>query len=97
MIQEQYIHQRQRFLQAPGDEFVEDRWTQSKVRIGATTLSDYRIMLDCYLIPYFGHRKIESIGRYDIEKFRAEMATGAPKVVREAREAKLQALKSEDP
>src|SRR5688572_3797130 len=31
-----------------------DRWIESKVRIRATTLSDYRIMLDCYLLPYFG-------------------------------------------
>lgn len=30
-------------------------------------------MLDCYLIPYFGHRKYESISRLDVEQFHADM------------------------
>ncbi len=73
------------------------RWIESKVRIRATTLSDYRIMLDCYLLPYFGPRKVEGIARLDVERFRAEMNAGAPESARRAREAHLAALQADDP
>jgi integrase len=72
------------------------RWIRSKV-LRATTLSDYRIMLDCYLLPYFGDRKIEAISRQQVEDFRAEMSAGVPERVRLAREAMEAALKAEDP
>jgi integrase len=74
-----------------------DRWLESKVRIRATTLSDYRIMLDCYLLPYFGDRKIEGIRRLDVERFRAELSAGLPTSIRLARDGKLQDLQAKDP
>ena len=73
------------------------RWLESKVRIRATTLSDYRIMLDCYLLPYFAGRKLESIRRLDVERFRAELSAGLPESIRRAREAKSLAMQQADP
>ena len=73
------------------------QWLESKVRIRETTASDYRIMLDCYLIPYFTGRKIESIRRIDIERFRAELDAGLPTPIRQARAAKLLNLQQDDP
>lgn len=74
-----------------------DMWLASKVKARETTLSDYRIMLDCYLRPYFGDRKVETITRLDIERFRADMLEGTPEPVRKAREAQLAQLQVERP
>lgn len=73
-----------------------ERWLQSKVRARATTLDDYRIMLDSYVLPYFGARKVESLRRLDIEQFRADLAAGVPDSIRMAREAKLRALQQDN-
>jgi integrase len=73
------------------------RWLTSKVRIRETTASDYRIMLDCYLLPYFANRKVEGIRRLDIERFRAELSAGLPAPIRQARESKLRDLQVGDP
>ena len=54
-------------------------------------------MLDCYLIPYFGHRKYETISRLDVEQFRADMQEGVPENVQSAREEKLRQLRAKDP
>jgi hypothetical protein len=70
-------------------------WLDSKVKLRATSVSDYQIMLDSYLLPYFGARKIETMSRQDIERFRTEMTNGVPETVRLAREAKLKALHGE--
>lgn len=59
--------------------------------------SDYQTTLDCYLVPYFGPRKYDSITRLDIEKFRAEMVVGVPESVQRARDEKLCELKLSDP
>jgi integrase len=72
-------------------------WIRSKVRICDTTQSDYQIMLDCFLIPYFGPRKAESLTRLDLERFRSEMSDGLPEVCRQARETKLKGLQAENP
>jgi integrase len=72
-------------------------WIDSKVRLRAASRSDYQITLDCYLVPYFGPRKYESITRLDIEKFRAEMVVGIPERVQRARDEKLRELKAKDP
>jgi integrase len=74
-----------------------DKWLASKVRIRATTQSDYAIMLDCYLRPYFARKKVEAITRLDIEGFRAAMAEGLPEPIRIARDEKLRALQADDP
>jgi integrase len=72
-------------------------WIDSKVRLRAASLSDYKTTLDCYLVPYFGPRKYDSITRLDIEKFRAEMVVGVPDSVQRARDEKLHELKLTDP
>ena len=72
-------------------------WLASKVRLRATTLSDYKIMLDCYLLPYFADRKVETMTRLDVERFRDTMAAGVPDVVQLAREAREKALRERDP
>lgn len=72
-------------------------WLASKVRARATTLSDYRIMLNCYLLPYFADRKVETLTRLDIERFRDAMAAGVPDVVQLAREARERALREQNP
>jgi integrase len=74
-----------------------EQWLKSKVKARATTTSDYRIQLDCYVLPYFGTRKIESVTRLDVEAFRAAMQKGVPDVVRRARDAKLKELQAVDP
>lgn len=73
---------------------VSKKWLDSKVRLRASTRSDYQTMLDCYLIPYFGPRKYESISRLDIEQFRADLVAGVPESVLAAREAKLRELQT---
>ncbi len=74
------------------------RWIESKVKIGQSTLDDYNTMLECYLLPYFGRRKIESISRMDIEQFRSEMsAEQLPAVITAARDAKRLELQAQNP
>lgn len=73
------------------------RFLESKVKARQTTLDDYRIMIGCYLHPYFATRRVESITRFDIERFRAEMLAGTPEVVRLAREAHEKRLQETDP
>jgi hypothetical protein len=78
-------------------EQVAKKWLASKVRLRASTRSDYETMLDCYLIPYFGPRKYESISRLDVEQFRADMQGGVPESVQQVRELKLRELQEKDP
>lgn len=54
-------------------------------------------MLDCYLFPYFGPSKYETISRLDIEQFRADLQEGVPESVQHAREMKLRELREKDP
>ncbi|MFC4313120.1 hypothetical protein ACFPN2_28840 [Steroidobacter flavus] len=54
-------------------------------------------MLDCYLLPYFGPRKSESISRLSVEEFRADMQKGVPESVQLARDNKLRELQKDDP
>lgn len=74
-----------------------DLFLASKVRARKTTLDGYRELIECYLRPYFGPRKVETITRLDVEAFRSEMAKGAPLAVRCAREAREAELKAMDP
>jgi integrase len=74
-----------------------ETWINSKVRIGDTTLSDYQTMLECFLIPYFGVRRAETLTRLNVEAFRSDMKAGLPECCRLAREAKLKELQAENP
>jgi hypothetical protein len=61
---------------------VAKRWLKSKVRIRPSTRRSYEQLVVCYLIPYFGDRKLRLIQVTDIERFRAEL--GIPDSIREA-------------
>jgi integrase len=74
-----------------------DRFLASNVQARKTTLDGYGELIDCYLRPYFGDRKVESITRLAVEEFRAEMAKGAPDSVRRVREAQAEAARALDP
>jgi hypothetical protein len=60
---------------------VGTKWLASRVRLRASTRADYQTMLDCYLFPYFGPRKYETISRLDIEQCRADLQEGVPESV----------------
>ncbi len=54
------------------------RWLKSKVRIRPSTRRSYEHLLVCYLIPYFGDRKLRLIQVTDIERYRTELSQGIP-------------------
>jgi hypothetical protein len=60
------------------------RWLNSKVRIRPSTRRSYEHLLVCYLIPYFGDRKLRLIQVTDVERFRAELSQGIPDSIRQA-------------
>jgi integrase len=66
----------------------------SKVKARKTTLDGYRELINCYLAPYFGVRRIETLTRFEVERFRNDMAKGAPPAVAKAREERIVALKA---
>lgn len=74
-----------------------DLFLQSKVKARKTTLDGYRELIDCYLRPYFGSRKIEALTRFDVEAFRNEMAKGTPAAVLQAREKREAVLRETNP
>jgi integrase len=65
------------------------RWLNSKVRIRPSTRRSYEQLLVCYLLPYFGDRKLRLIQVTDIERFRAELSQGIPDSIRQASVARL--------
>ena len=65
------------------------RWLKSKVRIRPSTRRSYEQLVACYLIPYFGNRKLRLIHVTDIERFRAELSQGIPDSIKEAFVARL--------
>ena len=66
-----------------------DQFHRRRIEVPATR-SDYRLLLDCYVLPYFGDWKIESVSRLDIEHFRAQMSEGVPEAIAPAREQRVQ-------
>jgi integrase len=73
-----------------------DLFLASKVLARKTTLDGYRELINCYLVPYFGARKVETLTRFQVEQFRNEMAAGAPAAVTKAREAQIESQKATD-
>ena len=51
---------------------------ESKVNIRPSTRRNYRALIDLYLVPYFGTRKLRHISVADIERFRNDLAAGRP-------------------
>jgi len=60
------------------------RWLRSKVGIRPSTRRSFEHLLVCYLIPYFGDRKLRLIQVTDIEHYRAELSQGIPDSIRQA-------------
>ncbi|MGH8132264.1 MAG: tyrosine-type recombinase/integrase, partial [Steroidobacteraceae bacterium] len=60
------------------------RWLRSKVRIRPSTRRSYEQLAACYLVPYFGNRKLRSIQVTDIERFRTELSERLPEPIRHA-------------
>src|SRR5271169_234480 len=73
-----------------------DLFLASKVKARKTTIDGYRELIDCYLKPCFGARKIETLTRFQVEQFRNEMAAGTPAAVAKAREEVLDVQKASD-
>jgi len=71
-----------------------DLFLASKVQARKTTLDGYRELINCYLVPYFGTRRVETMTRFEVERFRNDMAKGAPAAVLKAREDRIQELKA---
>lgn len=55
-----------------------DRFLESKVKIRATMRRSYQSLIDCYLRPYFGDKRIEQISAADIERYRNLLTEGRP-------------------
>ncbi len=99
----------QRLAQVRGQTYLPDhlrpsfrelaqQWLASKVRVGHSTREDYETMLECYLLPYFGPRKMEAITRYDIERFRAALRNELlPDCIVRARDEKRRQLQAANP
>jgi site-specific recombinase XerD len=62
---------------------------QSKVGIRPSTRRSYEQLVVCYLIPYFGDRKLRFIQVTDIERFRTELSGDTPDSIRQAFIARL--------
>jgi integrase len=73
-----------------------DLFLASKVKARKTTIDGYRELINCYLAPYFGSRKVETLTRFQVEQFRNEMAAGTPAAVAKAREEQLEKQKTTD-
>lgn len=65
------------------------RWLKSKVRVRPATRRSYEQLVVCYLIPYFGHRKLRLIRVTDIERFRTELSGDLPDSIKQALVARL--------
>jgi Phage integrase, N-terminal SAM-like domain len=85
------------FGEKPAFSRLADLFLGSKVRARKTTIDGYRELIDCYLRPYFGSRKVDEITSFEIEQFRDEMAVGVPARVQRARELRERELKDKNP
>jgi Phage integrase, N-terminal SAM-like domain len=65
------------------------RWLKSKVRVRPSTRRSYKQLVVCYLIPYFGNRKLRLIQVADIERFRTEISGNIPDSIKQAFVARL--------
>jgi integrase len=65
------------------------RWFKAKVRVRPSTRRSYEQLVACYLVPYFGERKLRLIQVTDIERFRAELGQGLPESIKQAFVARL--------
>jgi integrase len=76
--------QHQPLGQRPTFSEVCTRFLESKVNLRPSTLRSYRGLIQCYLDPYFGRWKVQSISPTDVERFRFELTQGLPIPVAQA-------------
>jgi integrase len=60
------------------------RFLESKVNLRPSTLRSYRGLIQCYLDPYFGKWKVQTISPADVERFRFELTQGLPAPIAKA-------------
>jgi integrase len=65
------------------------RWLKDKVRVRPSTRRSYEQLVVCYLMPYFGNRKLRLIQVTDIERFRTELSQDIPDSIKQAFVARL--------
>jgi integrase len=70
---------------------VARRYLESKVGIRSTTRRSYASLIELYLTPYFGERKIHQISAADIERYRTHLAIERPPPIASAFAARLMA------
>jgi integrase len=70
--------QHQPLSQRPTFSEVCTRFLESKVNLRPSTLRSYRGLIQCYLDPYFGKWKVQTISLTDVERFRFELTQGLP-------------------
>ena len=61
-----------------------DRFLASKINIRATTRRSYVSLIELYLKPIFGGKRIDQISAADIERFRNQLAQGRPPPIADA-------------
>ncbi len=76
---------------------VADRYLASRTKARQVTVDEYRDLIDAYLRPYFGARKVEAITAHSIEQFRDELRAAVPEVIQAARRAANEAKVAADP
>jgi len=70
--------QHQPLSQRPTFSEVCTRYLESKVNLRPSTVRSYRGLIECYLDPYFGKWKVQTISPTDVERFRFELTQGLP-------------------
>ncbi len=61
-----------------------DRFLESKINIRPTTRRSYSALIELYLKPIFGDKRIDRISAADIERFRNQLAQGRPPPIADA-------------
>ena len=70
-----------------------DRYMDSKVQLRDSTRKGYLGLIECYLKPYFGPRRLTTVSVVDIEKYRAALVNGIPPAIEAAALARTRAAK----
>ena len=83
-LAEVFRGQHQPLSQRPTFSEVCTRFLESKVNLRPSTLRSYRGLIECYLGPYFGKWKVQTISTGDIERFRFELTQGLPAPIMKA-------------
>src|SRR5262249_47640996 len=76
--------QHQPLSQRPTCSEVCTRFLESQVNLRQSTLRSYRGLIQCYLDPYFGKWKVQTISPTDVERFRFELTQGLPAPIAKA-------------